>query len=391
MDQETDGSQKNNRKTLFCFSHLRWNFVFQRPQHLLVRAAQSRQVIYFEEPAFEAVGQPALRIASIQPGLRVVTPVLPHGISAAAALRIQRRQVDELASAAPAAERLLWYYTPMALRFSRHLPHELCVYDCMDQLSAFKGAPRGLSDLEGELFRQADIVFTGGQSLYEEKRTRHPAVHLFPSSIDARHFNRARRKIADPADQQAIGYPRVGFFGVIDERMDIELVAKVGQALPHVHFVMLGPTAKIDPASLPRASNLHWLGRKSYAELPSYLANWQAGWMPFALNASTHYISPTKTPEFLAAGLPVVSTAIVDVVRSYGACGLVEIADAADMPSRLAALVKGPDKGWLDRADRRLAETSWDRTWAEMAALIDGALDARRASTATGALKCSTG
>jgi glycosyltransferase involved in cell wall biosynthesis len=391
MGQETNDFRKTSGKTLFCFSHLRWNFVFQRPQHLLVRAAQSRQVIYFEEPAFEAVEQPFLRIVSIEPGLRVVTPVLPQGTSAAAALRIQHRQVDELASAAPAAERQLWYYTPMALRFSRHLPHELCVYDCMDQLSAFKGAPLGLSDLEDELFRQADIVFTGGQSLYQDKRRRHPAVHLFPSSIDAGHFNRARRKIADPADQQAIGYPRVGFFGVIDERMDIELVAKVAQALPHVHFVMLGPTAKIDPAHLPKAPNLHWLGRKSYGELPSYLANWQAGWMPFALNASTRYISPTKTPEFLAAGLPVVSTAIVDVVRSYGACGLVEISDAADMPSKLAALLKGPDKGWLERADRRLAETSWDRTWAEMAALIDEARQAKRAPAAGGVLKCSTG
>lgn len=391
MDQESDGSGKNNAPSLFCFSHLRWNFVFQRPQHLLVRAAQSRQVIYFEEPAFEAVEQPFLRIASIQPGLRVVTPVLPQGTSAAAALRIQRRQVDELASAMPSAGRLLWYYTPMALRFSRHLAHELCVYDCMDQLSAFQGAPRGLSDLEGELFRQADIVFTGGQSLYEDKRGRHPAVHLFPSSIDTGHFSRARHKLADPADQQAIGYPRVGFFGVIDERMDIELVARMAQALPHVHFVMLGPTAKIDPTCLPKAPNLYWLGGKSYAELPAYLANWQAGWMPFALNASTRYISPTKTPEFLAAGLPVVSTAIVDVVRSYGASSLVEIADAADMPSRLAALLEGPDKGWLDRADRRLAETSWDRTWAEMAALIDEAREAKRAPAAGGVLKCSIG
>jgi glycosyltransferase involved in cell wall biosynthesis len=391
MALEIDGSGKNNRPLLLCFSHLRWNFVFQRPQHLLTRAAQDRHVIYFEEPVFEPVEEPSLHIVSIQPGLRVVTPVLPQGIPAATALRIQRRQVDELVSATPAARRLLWYYTPMALRFSRHLEHELCVYDCMDQLSAFKGAPRDLSDLEGELFRQADIVFTGGQSLYEDKRTRHPATYLFASSIDCGHFSRARRKLADPADQQTIGYPRVGFFGVIDERMDIKLVARVAKALPHVHFVMLGPTAKIEPANLPKASNLHWLGCKSYAELPAYLANWQAGWMPFALNASTRYISPTKTPEFLAAGLPVVSTAIVDVVRSYGARGLVEIANAADMPSKLAALLEGPDRGWLDRADMLLAETSWDRTWAEMTALIDEARDVRRAPAASGGLKCSIG
>lgn len=391
MKQKIYDSRKKTESLLFCFSHLRWNFVFQRPQHLFVRAAQSQRVIYFEEPSFEQVLQPFPRVTSVQPGLSVVTPVLPHGTSPAATLRIQRRQLDALAAAAPAARRLLWYYTPMALRFSRHLDNDLCIYDCMDQLSAFKNAPRGLSDLEGELFRRADIVFTGGESLYEAKRTRHAAVHLFPSSIDAEHFNRARVTLADPPDQHAIAYPRVGFFGVIDERMDLELVASVAQALPHVQFVMLGPTAKIDPASLSKASNLHWLGRKSYAELPFYLSNWQAGWMPFALNASTRYISPTKTPEFLAAGLPVVSTAIVDVVRSYGAAGLVAIADADDMPSKLTALLEGPGEDWLKKADTRLAEMSWDKTWAGMVELIDQAREIKAGPAASGELRCSTG
>jgi glycosyltransferase involved in cell wall biosynthesis len=391
MSQGIDVFGKKPESLLFCFSHLRWNFVFQRPQHLLKRAAQSQQVMYFEEPAFERVPQPFLRIAPVQPWLSVLTPVLPHGTSPTAALRTQRRQVEGLAAAAPSARRLLWYYTPMALRFTRHLDCDLCIYDCMDQLAAFKGAPRGLSDLEGELFRRADLVFTGGESLYEAKRARHPAVHLFPSSIDTKHFCRARLPVADPQDQRAIAWPRVGFFGVIDERMDLELVTKVAQTLPHVQFVMLGPCAKIDPASLPKAPNVHWLGRKSYAELPSYLSNWQAGWMPFALNESTRYISPTKTPEFLAAGLPVVSTAIVDVVRSYGASGLVEIADAGDMPAKLTALLETPGQDWLKKADMRLAEMSWDKTWAQMAALIGQAREMKEEPFPIGELKCSTG
>lgn len=373
---------------LLCFSHLRWNFVFQRPQHILVRAAEIYNVIFVEEPVLEQVSQPFLRVSEIKPRLSVVTPVLPHGTSPASALRIQRRQVDELADATPAAGRVLWYYTPMALRFSRHLDHHVCIYDCMDELSAFNGAPGGLKDLEGELFRRADIVFTGGESLYEAKRARHPAVHLFPSSIDAQHFNRARLPIADPPDQCHIAFPRVGFFGVIDERMDLELVASVANALPHVQFVMLGPTAKIDPAILPITPNLHWLGRKSYGELPAYMSNWQAGWMPFALNASTRFISPTKTPEFLAAGLPTISTAIVDVVRSYAAHGLVEIADRSDMVPKLTGLLEGARTEWLEKVDLYLARMSWDRTWAQMAELIK---QAREVSSHKEKLRCSTG
>ncbi len=384
-------SDENSRSLLLCFSHLRWDFVYQRPQHLLVRAARSHRVVYFEEPAFEQTSQSFLRIVDVLPRLRAVTPVLPRGTSPTEALRIQRRQLDELIAAEPPGRRILWYYTPMALRFSGHLDCDLCIYDCMDELSAFKGAPRALSDMESLLFEQVDVVFTGGESLYQAKRARHPAVYSLPSSIDAEHFRRARLPMADPPDQCSIAHPRIGFFGVIDERMDLALVAQAAVALPHVHFVMLGPTAKIDPATLPTAPNLHWLGRKSYAELPFYLANWQAGWMPFALNESTRYISPTKTPEFLAAGLRTVSTAIMDVVRSYAAAGLVEIADAGNMPARLKSVLDGPDANWLQKVDAYLAGMSWDRTWAQMAGLIEraGELQASRAGRET--LQCSIG
>ncbi|MFU0507591.1 glycosyltransferase [Pseudaminobacter sp. NGMCC 1.201702] len=340
---------------------------------------------------FEKVSQAFMRVDNPAQRLMVVTPVLPAGTAPATSIRLQRGFVDRLLTSIPHRKRLLWYYTPIALRFSSHVERDLCIYDCMDELSAFKGAPLELADLERVLFGAADIVFTGGQSLYEAKRALHPSVHLFPSSIDATHFNQARNGGIDPLDQADIPHPRIGFFGVIDERMDLELVAQTAAAMPYAHFVMLGPVAKIDPASLPCADNLHWLGNKFYKDLPSYLAHWQAGWMPFVLNSSTRYISPTKTPEFLAAGLPVVSTAVLDVVRSYGATGLVEIADANDMPAKLRLLLERPRGKWLKEVDAHLANMSWDRTWAEMATLIARAKELRKAVAVSEARSCSTG
>jgi glycosyltransferase involved in cell wall biosynthesis len=356
---------------LLCFSHLRWNFVFQRPQHLLTRASSTHNIIYFEEPEFQQTASATMRISAPTAGIRVVTPILPQQTNAAAAVDMQRQLVDELLLGVGQYERLVtWYYTPMALSFSGHLPADVCVYDCMDELSAFKDPPAGLADMERALFATADLVFTGGESLYAAKRKCHPRVYPFPSSIDAPHFNKARKQIDDPADQAGIPYPRIGFFGVIDERMDLALVAQVADELPHCHFVMLGPVVKIDVKSIPQAPNLHWLGGKSYDDLPKYLANWNAGWMPFALNESTRYISPTKTPEFLSAGLPVVSTAIADVMRPYGTKGLVEIAAPSDMARKLVTLLSGIDDSWLARTDAFLSGMSWDWTWQSMLAHI---------------------
>ncbi|CAH2395395.1 glycosyltransferase [Mesorhizobium ventifaucium] len=358
---------------LLCFSHLRWNFVHQRPQHILTLASKQQQLIYFEEPVFEERHYPFMRVKDESPMIRTVTPVLPVGISATKADAIQRRFVDQILTSVPHDRLTIWYYTPMALRFSDHLRCDVCVYDCMDELSAFKNAPAELTQMEKALFQRADVVFTGGQSLYEAKRCLHNSIFPFPSSIDVAHFHKARDPGDDPVDQADIPHPRVGFFGVIDERLDIEMIAQAAAAMPDVHFVMLGPVVKIDQLSLPRATNLHWLGAKSYADLPRYLRHWSAGWMPFALNEATRYISPTKTPEFLAAGLPVVSTAIVDVVRTYGAEGLIDIVDADDLEPKLRSVLSRPRDFLLKKVDAYLANMSWERTWEAMAAHIQRA------------------
>jgi UDP-galactopyranose mutase len=256
----------------------------------------------------------------------------------------------------------------------------------MDEVSAFRNAPRALRDREAELFKRADLVFTGGQSLYEAKRDQHQNVYAFPSSIDRAHFAQARERTDDPADQANIPHPRMGFFGVVDERFDIELLDKISEARPDWHFVIIGPVVKINEADLPRRSNIHYLGAKSYKELPAYLAGWDVAALLFARNESTRFISPTKTPEYLAAGKPVVSTSIRDVVRPYGKLELVRIADnAADFIKAAAEI--GMDEecdnhAWLARVDSFLSKISWDRTWSEMAELISEVAASRRASIA---------
>jgi glycosyltransferase involved in cell wall biosynthesis len=370
----------NRRPDLICLSHLRWSFVFQRPQHLLSRCARGRRVFFFEEPVFDA-GPPRLEAAPIdRHGVRVLTPHLPTGTGEAESHSIQRSLLDRMLEHQGITDHVLWYYTPMALPFTRHLTPSAIVYDCMDELSAFAGAPRVLQERTEELLRLADVVFTGGQSLHEAKRALHSNVHLFPSSVDVAHFGRARGDLAEPEDQASIPRPRVGFFGVIDERLDIELIRAVAALRPSLQIVLVGPVVKIDPATLPRAGNIHYLGQKSYDELPAYLAGWDVAILPFARNASTRFISPTKTPEYLAGGKPVVSTSIRDVVRPYAELGLARIADdPADFLAAVDACIADPRGGVSARADAFLAQSSWDRTWARMERLLDLATEGRRA------------
>jgi UDP-galactopyranose mutase len=319
-------SLKGIAEDLVCFSHLRWGFVYQRPQHLISRWARICRVWFVEEPHAEPSETARLEYFSTADGVTVVTPHLPAGVDVAT---VMPELLKEMMTKYEIRDFVAWYYTPLALDFTRSLEPRATIYDCMDELSSFKGASPALKQMERELCSRADLVFTGGLSLYEAKRFLHRNVHAFPSAVDLAHFARAREPQAEPADQAAIAHPRLGFHGVIDERLDIELVGELAAKRPDWHIVMLGPVVKIDPATLPQAANIHWLGSKSYDDLPAYLSGWDVAIMPFARNEATRFISPTKTPEYLAGGLPVVSTSIRDVVRTYGEAGLAEIADTA--------------------------------------------------------------
>ena len=352
---------------LVCFSHLRWGFVFQRPNHLLSRFSKHQRVFFIEEPIFHD-GEEKVHIENYNEQLYIVTPHLRHGQDEAEVLKKQRKFISNLFTNMKITKYFSWYYTPMALPFTDHLTPELVIYDCMDELSAFKFAPPQLTALEKDLFNKADIVFTGGNSIYESKKNHHHNIYSFPSSIDKHHFGKARTNKQDPADQQHIPHPRFGFFGVVDERFDIELLDQVAKARPEWQFVILGPIVKIDPASLPHYQNIHYLGGKKYEEIPSYISGWDIALIPFAMNESTKFISPTKTPEYLAAGKPVISTPIRDVVKPYGENKLVHIVKNADEFIRAAEkeLSKKRKSVWLNKVDEFLLYNSWDRTWGQM-------------------------
>ena len=390
---------------LICFSHLRWHFVWQRPQHLLTRAARDRHVWYVEEPR-DTEGTATLEITAFDERVSLVVPLLPAGLTPEQACHAQRALLVDWWRRSRFNAPLLWYYTPMAMTFTRSLPAGVVVYDCMDELSLFKGASPALPMLEAELLERADLVFTGGVSLYEAKKHQHPAVHAFPSSVDKAHFLQARSALAAPTDQDGMAQPRIGFFGVIDERLDVALIGRLAALRPAYQFVLLGPIVKIDPASLPTAANLHYLGMKSYEELPAYLAGWDVAMLPFARNDATRFISPTKTPEYLAAGCPVVSTSIADVVRPYETAGLARIADDAEafvaaidlaLTEARADAADGPtavarSASHLARADAFLADVSWDRTWQRMQSIIASVTrDAGRAMQGSGTTAAPVG
>jgi len=372
---------------LVCFAHLHWDFVWQRPQHLLSRFAQYGRVFYVEDAFFHAddLIEPHMEVKERQNGVKVLVVHLPNHLRGdeAATDQAQFGVLSRFFADNGLTQYVFWYYTPMALGKSRLFSPVLTVYDCMDELAQFKFAPPELRQREQELFEKADLVFTGGQRLYESKREQHHDAHSFPSSIDKQHFGQARdSSLAEPADQAGIAHPRIGFFGVVDERLDIELLRQLATNHPEWQFVIIGPVVKIDFASLPHSANIHYLGGKDYQELPAYLRGWDVATLLFARNESTEFISPTKTPEYLAAGRPVVSTSIRDVVRPYGDMNLVQIADEPQEFGQAItrALEQGKDASWRTRTDSYLATISWDLTWQNMVQLMQSRLTAKNKS-----------
>ncbi|WP_018987443.1 glycosyltransferase family 1 protein [Methylophilus methylotrophus] len=372
-----------SKPTLLCLSHLRWNFVYQRPQHLMSRCSKLFQVLFFEEPVPSEGSHAWLEVKLAEKDVRLLIPHIPASlINTHKGAELLRGLLDRYLLISD-ADPIFWYYTPMSLSFTDHLDAPLVIYDCMDELSAFLGAPTQLIDYERALFKKADIVFTGGYSLYESKRKQHRNAYPFPSSVDIKHFGKARQSEEEPADQAAIPGPKMGFYGVIDERLDVELIRDIAIARPEWQIIMIGPIVKIDPRTLPQHPNIHYLGPKTYDELPAYLSGWDVALMPFAINQSTRFISPTKTPEYLAGGRPVVSTPIHDVVRTYGGSELVFIAnDSQAFIQSIDHALKAMEKPSFvcTQADAILNGMSWEKTWDDMYALIDERLRFSQAS-----------
>jgi UDP-galactopyranose mutase len=352
------------------------------------RFAKTRRVFFIEEPMFDSETFSARTEIRTCPdtGVVCVIPHLPAHRSRFANEEALRDLLDRFIDQHDIARPVLWYYTPAMLPFSRHIEGAIIVYDCMDELANFLSASPQLPLLERELMRHAHVVFTGGHSLYEAKRALHDNIHPFPSSVDRKHFLPARTLQAqEPADQGRLPHPRLGYYGVLDERIDFDLLAAVADARPEWSIIMVGPLAKIRGDDLPMRPNLHYLGPKPYKELPYYVAGWDVALMPFALNEATRFISPTKTPEYLASGKPVVSTPVTDVVYQYGNTRCVRIAHSVEGfigECDAALAMHGCDDAWLKEADAAIEKLSWDTTFERMCDLMDEALN-RRASAAT--------
>ena len=369
---------------LICFSHLRWDFVLQRPQHLIGRfAAHGRRVLFWEEAIPTTHHLPYLEFHAFEgTSVQSVRPRVPDRWSPEDQERALPGLLDQLLGLTGIERPVLWFYTPMMWPIARHVDAAAVVYDCMDELSAFRFAPPDLVSREAQLIEAADVVFTGGWSIWEAKRDRHDNIHALPSSVDAPHFAQARHGLPEPADQAGIPGPRLGYYGVIDERLDLGLIRDMAAARPDWHIVMVGPVAKLSPGDLPHAHNIHWLGQKSYGELPAYLAGWDVALMPFAINEATRFISPTKTPEYLAGGRQVVSTPVRDVVRHYGGTSAVRIAGDAGgfiAACEAALAANGAAAEWRGEADRMLATQSWDATFHHMSRLVNEAARSRAA------------
>ena len=372
-------TDRQARVPLVVLSHLRWGFVFQRPQHLLTRLAKDFDVYFIEEPVFEE-GAATLTQSRQPGGIEVLTPVTgvaDWGFNDAQ-MAVMKPLIAEFMSERGVISPIVWLYTPMALPLVADLEPRALVYDCMDDLASFKFAPPELIERERALMALADVVFTGGPSLYEARKDRHPNIHCLPSAVDAQHFSPANLDASSPEGRAAqalhreMGHPRLGFFGVIDERLDIDLVAGLADARPDWEIVMAGPVVKIDPASLPQRANLHWIGMQRYEALPHLLAQWDVCLLPFALNEATRFISPTKTLEYLAGGKPVVSTPVHDVISLYGAAVRIGATPDDFVQAVEQVLVERDAEraAWRRAAQALVDGCTWDDTAHRIASLL---------------------
>jgi glycosyltransferase involved in cell wall biosynthesis len=347
--------------------HLRWDFVWQRPQHIFSRLAAHHPVLFIEEPLCER-GEPRLRISQPAPGLVRVVPILPPredaGVDADCRLILPMLEQALRAHALIAGRfdrPVQWFYSPMTAPAFLGCFNSACVvYDCMDELANFRFAPPDIGERERVLLAAADVVFTGGYQLFAAKSRVHSNVHFHGCGVDLDHFGRARdSRTVVPNELSALPRPVLGYFGVIDERLDYGLLKHLAESFPEGSIAMVGPLAKVAPEDLPRLPNLHWLGQRTYAQLPEMVKGFDVCLMPFALNDSTRFINPTKTLEYMAAGKPIVSTAIPDVIRNF--TPVVAVAhDAVEFVRHVKRLLEARDEALIQRGIEVAAGSSWD-------------------------------
>ena len=374
----------SNRPPIIVHCHLRWDFVWQRPQQIFSRLSKHYPVLFIEEP-LQKDSPPLIQVSEPYPNVFRLIPVLDsEGMSfdeqCAAILPVLR---DWLGCRGFGATRVAagvqWFYSPMAAPlWLGRFGDALVVYDCMDELANFRFAPPDIGARERFLLEKSDVVFTGGYHLFETKSQQHFNTHFYGCGVDSDHYGRARMpETALPAEVANLPGPVLGYFGVIDERIDYDLLTRLARAFSGGSVVMVGPIAKIDPNALPNLPNLHWLGQRDYAELPALVKAFDVCLMPFALNEATQYINPTKTLEYMAAGKPIVSTAVPDVVRNF--TPVVAVANSTEEFIEAARRASAnPDTGLIADGIVRAEVSSWESTVAAMHRHILDAMGTRQ-------------
>ena len=372
--------------SLIVHSHLRWDFVWQRPQQILSRLSQRAHVLFVEEPVYlDDLAAARLDVSLPLPRIHRAVPMLPgafrgdYDASISATRDLIRRQIAADGPLAGAFDRpVQWFYTPMpAPAMIGAFKERGIVYDCMDELSKFRFAPTELVDRERYLVAQSDVVFTGGYRLSQAKSRIHHNVHFFGCGVDVDHFARARSEELPLAPElAALGRRTMGYFGVIDERIDYELLRLLAERNPDAALVMVGPVVKVDPRELPQAPNIHWLGQRQYADLPAYVKGFDVCLMPFALNEATEYINPTKPLEDMAAGKPIVSTAVSDVVHNF--TPVVTVAESRDeFVAAVQRGLKSADSAMIARGLEQARANTWESIVARMDRIVREALRVR--------------
>jgi beta-glucosidase/6-phospho-beta-glucosidase/beta-galactosidase/glycosyltransferase involved in cell wall biosynthesis len=380
-------ARKNDNYGIIVFCHLRWGFVWQRPQQFVSRYAKKHPVLFIEEPLFDLKDVDArLFLHRVMPNVVVACPhfresdakdkkKVMDGI-----IKFARQAVKVLNDDGEFNSPILYYYNPMDVGWSLGQFNERAVvYDCMDELSQFQGAPKELLDNEARLLQTADVVFTGGYQMYLNKSKKNSNCHFFGCGVDVPHFAQALDPDTPvPPDIDFLPQPRLGWFGVIDERVDYPLLDKIAEVHPEWSIAMVGPVVKVDPNLLPHRPNLYWLGGRDYQVLPNYCKAFDVCLMPFAINSATQYINPTKALEYMATGRPIVGTAVADVIRNFGS--VVKIANShEEFIAACEQAIANRDEAAIQAGIEMASQNSWNSIVNKMLGLMKDAVVKRAA------------
>ncbi len=385
-----------NLETIVAFSPLRWNGSVHRMQHILSRLAVKRRVIYIEEPVSAAASAPHWQLSSPAPNVLVCRPHLPGPGPAYGPEQLPAWQplLRKLRESYIINDLVAWVSTPLAAPLLNELGPDVIIYDCIDEISSPRACTAQWNDSETKLLSRADVVFTSGLSLYRAIRSRHANVHYFPSSVDAAHFRQARgthqrllnhplfSRPGEPEVQAELPHPRLGFYGVLDQRVDFALIDAVARTRPDWQLVLIGPVES-NPRSLPRQPNLHYLGPRPYNQLPGYFSGWDVALLPFVVNETTRYLNPATALEYMAAERLIVSTRIADVVEPY--CDIVYVGHSPN--TFIVGCEQALNASPAERAERLrlmrevLMDTSWQHTARAMEHVMMDLLAARRATS----------